>query len=457
MCRECNGYENEFSIENGILTIHKAYKNGEQLRLEIAKTKPISKYKYEVGDIISNEKSDFTIIKQVFGKPYGSKIKNKKYYIVMCDKCGCVTYKNESNIAKYGCGVCGSCSQVVYTGYNDIAITHPHIAKQWHPTKNGSLLPTMVSSGSHEKVWWLCGECGYGGHDDWEATTVDRIRYNTGCPCCGDGMPYPEKLMALVLKALGIDFTRQLTYDNGRHKYDFYVALWKAIFETNGIQHYDGWGCDKEDLIRQQNNDKYKHDDAINNHGILEENYNVVDCRYSTLEWCRPNIEKALSKYVDVSVLTDENWQEFDTQAQKSLKIDVCKYWKESKEVDKEISVNDLVKEFGVSKGTIRNYLKWGNKKGLCEYDGEEELQARTKRLSKEVYLVKPNGEKWFDESMSQHKLNRQSGISVSTISKFSQNGEPISNNNNRAKYDPKYIGSYVMSVEDYNLKYGSN
>lgn len=460
MCRECHGYENEFSIENGILTIHKAYKDGKQLRLEIAKTKPISKYKYEVGSRIRNEKLDVVIIARVLGRPYGSKNKNKKYYIVMCNKCGCVTYKNEGSNTKSGCGVCGSRSDVVYTGYNDIAMTHPHLANQWHPTKNGSLLPTMVSYASSKEVWWLCDECGHGGsYDDWKTTISDRTRYNTGCPYCGDGMPYPEKLMALVLKALGIDFTRQLTYDNGQHKYDFYVVLWKAIFETHGIQHYEGWSYDKEDLIRQQNNDKYKHDDAINNHGILEENYNVVDCRYSTLEWCRPNIEKALSKYIDVSVLTDEDWVEFDKQAQKSLMVKVCKYWKESKEVDKEISVSNLVKEFGIGKTTIIGYLKWGNEKGLCEYDGEEERQARYKRCSKEVYIVKPksNGEKWFDEPMSQHELARQSGITTTTISKCRRNGEPLSNSNGRVKYDPKYIGSYIMTVEDYNLKYGSN
>lgn len=456
MCRECNGYENEFSIENGILTIHKVYNDkGKQLRLEIAKTKPISKYKYEVGSRIRNEKLDVTIIKQVFGKPYGSKDHNHKYYIVMCNKCGCLTYKQEGDITKYGCGVCGSHSEVVYTGYNDIATTHSHLANQWHPTKNSSLLPTMVSSGSHKEVWWLCDECGH----DWEAIICNRSLNNSGCPCCGDGMPYPEKLMTLVLKALGIDFTRQLTYDNGKHKYDFYVALWKAIFETNGIQHYEEINWRRyggRTLKDEQTTDKYKHDDAINNHGILEENYNVVDCRYSILEWCRPNIEKALSKYINVSVLTDENWQEFDTQAQKSLKLKVCKRWKEDKEVDKDLTITDLAKEFGVCTRTIWEYLKWGDEKGLCEYDGEEERQARTKRYSKEVYLVKPNGEKWFDKSMSQKELARQSGIGYCTISNCRQNCEPLKYSN-RAKYDPKYIGSYIMRVEDYNLKYGSN
>ena len=33
-------------------------------------------------------------------------------------------------------------------------MTHPDIAKEWHPTKNGNLTPEMVTYGSNLKVWW---------------------------------------------------------------------------------------------------------------------------------------------------------------------------------------------------------------------------------------------------------------------------------------------------------------
>jgi len=32
----------------------------------------------------------------------------------------------------------------------------PDVAKQWHPTKNGSKKPEDYRPGSHIKVWWLC-------------------------------------------------------------------------------------------------------------------------------------------------------------------------------------------------------------------------------------------------------------------------------------------------------------
>ncbi len=37
-------------------------------------------------------------------------------------------------------------------GVNDLAATFPELAAQWHPDKNGDLLPSMVTAGSNKKV-----------------------------------------------------------------------------------------------------------------------------------------------------------------------------------------------------------------------------------------------------------------------------------------------------------------
>jgi hypothetical protein len=55
--------------------------------------------------------------------------------------------------AKRGCAVCDN-KRVVKS--NCLATTHPKIAEQWHPKKNGSLTPEDVSYGSDIKVWWKC-------------------------------------------------------------------------------------------------------------------------------------------------------------------------------------------------------------------------------------------------------------------------------------------------------------
>lgn len=37
-----------------------------------------------------------------------------------------------------------------------LTVTHPAIAAQWHPTKNGDRGPEQVFQGTSAKVWWLC-------------------------------------------------------------------------------------------------------------------------------------------------------------------------------------------------------------------------------------------------------------------------------------------------------------
>jgi DNA-directed RNA polymerase subunit RPC12/RpoP len=57
---------------------------------------------------------------------------------------------------------------------------NPTLAKEWHLTKNGNLLPSDVLSGSIKKVWWI-GECGH----EWEATINSRNSGN-GCSYCSN-------------------------------------------------------------------------------------------------------------------------------------------------------------------------------------------------------------------------------------------------------------------------------
>lgn len=52
------------------------------------------------------------------------------------------------------------------------------VAKEWHPTKNGSLKPEDVGPNSNKKVWWI-GKCGH----EWQATPNQR-NAGRGCPYC---------------------------------------------------------------------------------------------------------------------------------------------------------------------------------------------------------------------------------------------------------------------------------
>ena len=59
--------------------------------------------------------------------------------------------------------------------------THPELAAEWHPTKNGNLTPSEVVAGSHIKVWWRCP---LSPDHEWPATVKSRTKQGSGCPCC---------------------------------------------------------------------------------------------------------------------------------------------------------------------------------------------------------------------------------------------------------------------------------
>lgn len=56
---------------------------------------------------------------------------------------------------KFGSG-CHYCSWCKPSDTRNLAVLHPEIASQWHPTKNKGLSPSDVLPGSNIKVWWQC-------------------------------------------------------------------------------------------------------------------------------------------------------------------------------------------------------------------------------------------------------------------------------------------------------------
>jgi hypothetical protein len=75
--------------------------------------------------------------------------------------------------------------KAVWKGFNDLATTHPKLAAEWHPTKNGNFTPCDVTAGSNKKVWWLYSynDPNTGKHFDfeWRASILNRANGN-GCP-----------------------------------------------------------------------------------------------------------------------------------------------------------------------------------------------------------------------------------------------------------------------------------
>ena len=76
-----------------------------------------------------------------------------------------------------GCPYCSG--RLPISGVNDLATKNPSLAKEWHPTKNGSFLPSKTKGSSHKVVWWLCSTCGF----EWEAGIYSRSQGGR-CPKC---------------------------------------------------------------------------------------------------------------------------------------------------------------------------------------------------------------------------------------------------------------------------------
>ncbi len=96
------------------------------------------------------------------------------------------------NSRTHGVG-CPFCSNQAISATNSLAVTHPDLAAQWHPTRNGDLTPDRVVAGSYRKVWWRCPE---GPDHEWPAKVASRTK-GTGCPYCYRGWTV-DKVRAFI-------------------------------------------------------------------------------------------------------------------------------------------------------------------------------------------------------------------------------------------------------------------
>lgn len=88
--------------------------------------------------------------------------------------------------AKRGTG-CPYCAGKRILPGKDLAPLYPHLADQWHPVKNGDLVPEKILPGSNHSVWWQCRE----GHA-WRAEIKSRVN-GRDCPICAGRVVIPGK------------------------------------------------------------------------------------------------------------------------------------------------------------------------------------------------------------------------------------------------------------------------
>ena len=67
-----------------------------------------------------------------------------------------------------------------------LAETHPELAAELHPTKNGEWGAQNISAGSDRKLMWICSTISDSPcENEWIAVVGSRARGN-GCPACSN-------------------------------------------------------------------------------------------------------------------------------------------------------------------------------------------------------------------------------------------------------------------------------
>jgi len=188
------------------------------------------------------------------------------------------------------CG-CPYCSNQLHCEHVSIKYTHPHLVKEWHPTKNGKLLPEHFTSGSHSvKIWWVCNK--NKGHE-WPTYVSNRCKPNSNsCPICRHKT---EARLNAYLKEKYPNIKCQFKIESCKNKtylpFDFCIPELKLIIEIDGMQHFtqiSNWQCSEKtrmiDIFKMQKaikegykiirifqEDVYNNDDAWLSEHLLPE------------------------------------------------------------------------------------------------------------------------------------------------------------------------------------------
>ena len=91
-----------------------------------------------------------------------------------------VVSRRTSHREPSGCPHCARLARGITRPPSSLTASHPELAREWHPTKNGALTPDAVGWGSAKRVWWRCSRSPA---HVWCSRVVVRSN-DPGCPEC---------------------------------------------------------------------------------------------------------------------------------------------------------------------------------------------------------------------------------------------------------------------------------
>ncbi|AKA70177.1 hypothetical protein [Clostridium scatologenes] len=366
-------------------------------------------FKIEIGKRFKDNYRDITIVNREHREYKREKsIENRKWYQYKCNNCGFCDNRSwieENHLMNRNtrCLVCGDKAHIVIEDINSIVAnkeTHwmiPYFQGGYDEAK-------LYSKCTEKKIVPVCPECGRVSTKEVGICNI-YLNHSIGCNC-SDGKSFPEKFLFIMLEKLVdknfetqkiFDWSKNIKHDNpklkGNKLYDFYFELNSEgyILETHGLQHYEDcfsyYGKKSKTLEEEQENDKIKENLALKN-GIKKENYIILDCRKSELEWIRNSIIN--SKLNELFDLSSIDWKQCCEFALKSLVKMVC----EIKRDNPNLTSTEISNMFKLSKTTVKKYLSKGSKIwNWVHYDPKEEMKKSgvkcAKLKCKEVEIFK--------------------------------------------------------------------
>lgn len=344
--------------------------------------KRTNEFKVKIGQIFKDDKRDFTIIDKK-----NEKDKNNRYWKIYkyhCNKCNNEDWIKENHLLDgENCNACCIPPKKIALGINTIWDKARWMVDLGVSEEDAK----RYTASSNKKIIVKCPHC-----EEKRLLLINNIYNNKSISCpCSDKVSYPEKIMINILRQLNINHIYQLSKTTFKwcknRRYDFYFMYNNEsyIIETHGNQHYNGGfsSYGGRSSKEEQANDRIKKQLALENN-IRKENYIIIDCRKSELEFIKQNIIS--SKLGELFDLSNINWLECEEFALSNRVKEICDYWNlYSKEY---ISTIKIGKVFNISANTILSYLKRGAKLGWCDYDAKKSKTKSCAKLNKTINKV---------------------------------------------------------------------
>ncbi|MBN1078074.1 hypothetical protein DVV88_10335 [Clostridium botulinum] len=341
---------------------------------------------------------DRKVVQKLRFKDNHSYISNEKHYKYRCNNCGweCENYYvsgiyneeywvKESSLYNHGvgCVVCCNTPKFIVPEINSIISSkETKLMIQYFQGEEDEA--KKYSPGCNKKIFPVCPICNRIKTCPILINIIHRER-SIGC-ICSDNISYPNKFIFTFLTQLtNIEFyPEQMFRWSELKKYDEYIIYNNVniIIENHGRQHYeDGFQyVNGRTYIEEHNNDIHKRKLAIKNL-TSEENYIILDCRESNMEWIKKSImESKLPVILNFSE-SDIDWEKCDRFAISTRVKEACEYWNSG--IHSTIKIAKLMKN---NCNTVTQYLKRGNEIGWCNYKVKKEVEVFRNGLSMGVF-----------------------------------------------------------------------